>query len=250
MKMRLPSPTLAFALALGATVAVPMIAADAHGIWFAQRAKQLAIIYGIGSDDLDMVKRFPLIESVTAYDADYKPIAATPRIAGAIVLIDADAQPTLVAGVLQNGIWSRIGDGEFEKKTLDEMPGATVSEKNVKYAVTIQGPLSKPIPALPTQTLQIVPVGPIPEKLGMPLTYKVLFEGKPIAGALLINDMVNDPDATEKATAADGTITMPVRNQGLNVIRAVYNGPTDAPTKYKRIEHTATLAFTLAHKPE
>jgi nickel transport protein len=43
---------------------------------------------------------------------------------------------------------------------------------------------------------------------------------------------------------------MPVRNQGLNVIRAVYDGPTDAPTKYKKIEHTATLAFTLAHAPE
>ncbi len=110
MKLRLSSP--AFAAALAATVVAPM-AADAHGIWFAQRAKQLAIIYGIGSDDLDMVKRFPLIESVTAYDPDYQPIKATPRIAGAIVLIDSDAQPTVVTGILQNGIWSRIGDAEF-----------------------------------------------------------------------------------------------------------------------------------------
>jgi uncharacterized GH25 family protein len=86
--------------------------------------------------------------------------------------------------------------------------------------------------------------------LGQPLKYQVLFQGKPVAGAMMINDMVNDPDAKEVPTAADGTITFPVRNQGLNVIRAVYNGPTDAPTKYKRIEHTATLAFTLAHKPE
>jgi nickel transport protein len=236
------------ALALGATMAMPL-AADAHGIWFAQRAKQLALVYGVGADDLDTVKRMPLIENVTAYDADYQPIKAAARAAGPIVLIDADAQPTLVTAILQNGVWSRIGDGEFEKKTLDEMPGATVSEKTVKYAVTIQGPLTKPIPALPGQVLQIVPVGPIPNMLGTPLKYQVLYNGKALAGARMINDMVNDPDAKEQTTGADGTLTMPVRNQGLNVIRAVYDGPTDAPTKYKKIEHTATLAFTLAHAP-
>ena len=105
----------------GATIAALMlgsVAAEAHGIWFAQRAKQLALIYGIGSDDLDMVKRLPQVESVTAYDAEYLPIKATARIAGPIVLIDADAQPTLVAAVMPYGVWSRVGEAEFEKKTL------------------------------------------------------------------------------------------------------------------------------------
>jgi len=225
-------------------------AAQAHGIWFAQRAKQLALIYGIGADDLDMVKRLPQVESVTAYDAEYRPIAAKARVAGAIVLIDADSQPTLVAAVMPYGVWSRVGDGEFEKKTLAEMPNATFSTKNIKYAVSIQGSLSKPIPALAGHGLQIVPVGAIPVTLGSPLTYRVLYNGAPLAGARLINDMVNDPDAKEVLTGADGTVTLPVRNQGLNVIRAVYEGPSDQPTLYRQIEHTATLAFTLAHLPE
>lgn len=224
--------------------------ADAHGIWFAQRAKQIALIYGVGADDLDTVKRMPLVESVGAFDASYNPVAARLRAAGPVVLVDADEQPTLLVAVLQNGTWSRKGKEEFEKKGRDEMPDATLSEKTVKYAVSIQGPLDKPIPALPTQVLQIVPVGAIPTTLGTPLKYRVLFNGKPIAGARLINDMVNDPDAKEVKTAADGTVTMPVRNQGLNVIRAVYNGPTDNPAKYDHIEHTATLAYTLAHAPE
>ena len=45
-----------------ATIAATMtisVAAEAHGIWFAQRAKQLALIYGVGADDLDMVRRSP-----------------------------------------------------------------------------------------------------------------------------------------------------------------------------------------------
>lgn len=233
-----------------AAVMIASTAAQAHGIWFAQRAKQLALIYGIGADDLDMVKRLPQVESVTAYDSDYKPIKAAARIAGPIVLVDADAQPTLVAAVMPYGVWSRIGDGEWEKKTLAENPKATASTRNVKYAVTIQGPLGKPIPALPGHALQIVPVGAIPATLGAPLTYRVLYKGAPLAGARLINDIVNDPDAKEVLTGADGTVTLPVRNQGLNVIRAVYEGPSDNPALYSQIEHTATLAFTLPHLPE
>lgn len=244
--MRSLKPLIAAAVIGG--IAVPPVAA--HGIWFAQRARQVAMIYGIGADDLDMVKRLPLVESVAAFNASYKPVKATLRIAGPVVMVDAEEQPTLLAAVLQNGIWSRKGAGEFEKKGRDEMPDATLSEKTVKYTVSIQGPLDKRIPALPTQILQIVPAGPLPTRLGTQLKYTVLFNGKPVKGARMINDMVNDSDAREIETAADGTVTMTVRNQGLNVVRAVYDGPTDDPKRYDRIEHTATLAFTLAHAPE
>jgi len=237
-------------LLAGAAIALSSVPADAHGIWFAQRSKQLAIVYGIGADDLDMVKRMPLLESVSAFDADYKPIAATARIAGPIVVVDTEEQPTVVAAVLQNGIWARMEGGEFEKKGRDEMPGAKIAERNIKYAVSIQGQLAAAIPALPTQTLQIVPAGNLVTMLGTPMTFRVLFQGKPVAGARMINDMVNDPDAKEVLTAGDGTVTLTVRNQGLNVLRAVYDGPTDNPAKYDKIEHTATLAFTLAHAPE
>lgn len=222
----------------------------AHGIWFTQRAKQLALVYGIGADDLEMVRRLPQAEHIVAYDAQFRPIPTTTRVSGPVVLIDTPAKPVLVSAVLQNGTWSRRGTAEFEKKGRDEMPDATVSEKTVKYAVAIEGPLTGRIPALPHQVLQLVPAGPVPDKLGTPLRYIALFNGKPQAGVRVIADMVNDPDAKEVETAADGTVTLPVRNQGLNVLRAVYAGPSDNPAKYDRIEHTATLAFTLPHAPE
>jgi hypothetical protein len=238
------------AVAAAMTVCLTAVAAEAHGIWFAQRAKQLALIYGIGADDLDMVKRLPQVEKIAAYDADYQPIKAAARVAGPIVLVDSDAQPTVLAAVMPYGIWSRVGTGEFEKKTLQEMPNATVSTHNIKYAVAIVGPLTKPLAALPGQTVQIVPAGPIPATLGTPLKYVVLYNGKPVSGAKVINDMVNDPDAKDVETGADGAVTLPVRNQGLNVIRAVYVGPSDQPKLYKQVEHTATLTFTLPHLPE
>lgn len=246
--MRFKSASLA--LAVSAALVLPLAPAAAHGIWFASRAKQVALIYGIGADDLDMVKRLPQVERIEGYDAQYRPIKATARVSGPVVFIDTETRATVVAAVMPYGVWSRVGNAEFEKKTLAEMPNATVSTKNVKYAVAIEGPLSGPIPALPGQVVQIVPVGPIPATLGTPLTYRVLYNGKPVAGAKLINDMINDPDAKEVETGTDGTVTMPVRNQGLNVIRAVYVGPSDQPTLYRQVEHTATLAFTLPHAPE
>ncbi len=241
--------TLAWSAIVSAGLLAPVMA-NAHGIWFAQRAKQIAVIYGIGADDLEAVKRQPNMESVQAWDADLNPINAQLRTAGSLVIVDTDAPPALVSAVLQNGTWSKLPDGEFVKKPKDEVPNAVKSETTIKYAVSVQGALTKPIPVIPAQLLQITPAGKIPTMLGQPLTYRVTFKGKPVAGASVINDMVNDPDAKEVATKADGTVTFPVRNQGLNVIRAVYVSPSDKPTKIDRYEHTATLAFTLPHAPE
>jgi hypothetical protein len=226
-------------------------AAQAHGIWFAQRATQLALLYGVGADDLDVVKRFPMVTSITGYDADGKPVPTSLQVDGRLLLVDVQNQPALVAAVLDNGVWSRTPDGKWHKQGRDEQPTATLSEKNVKYAVHIRGPLTKQIGPLPGQTLQIVPVGDrLPDLLGQPIKLKVLFQGKPVAGAKVLHDWVNDPDGKPVLTGADGTVTIPVRNQGLNVIVAIFNAPSDQPAKYEHFEHLASLSFVLPHAPE
>lgn len=226
-------------------------AAHAHGIWFAQRAKQLALIYGVGADDLDSVKRLPLIESVSGYDAQWRPVPATLRVSGPLLLVDSDSEPVAISAVLQNGTWSKTADGEWLKKGRDEVPDAKISEKTIKYAVHIVGPLSTPLPPLPTQTLQIVPVeAALPAMLGQPLKLRVLFQGKPVAGARVLTDFVNDPDGQPVKSAADGSVTIKVRNQGLNVVTAIFDGPADDPKKVDKIEHLATLSFVLPHAPE
>ena len=99
--------------------------------------------------------------------------------------------------------------------------------------------------------MQIVPVGDkLPHEMGKPLTLRVLHRGKPVEGARVLTDFVNDPDATPLKTNADGRVTVNVRNQGLNVIAAIWDGPTDEPAKSDKIEHLATLSFVLPHAPE
>jgi nickel transport protein len=226
-------------------------ASYAHGIWFAQRATQLALIYGVGADDLDSVKRLPLIRTISGYDADWRPVETKLRVAGPLLLVDSESDPVAVAAILDNGIWSKTPDGEWLKKGKDEVKDATISQKTIKYAVHIRGPLTTAVPPLDGQTLQIVPVeSKLPEMMGQPLKLRVLHQGKPVAGARVLSDFVNDPDGKPVKSGADGSVTINVRNQGLNVVAAILDSPSDEPAKADKIEHCATLSFVLPHAPE
>jgi uncharacterized GH25 family protein len=226
-------------------------AAQAHAIWFAEHASQLTLIYGLGADDRDTVKRQKLITSFAGYDADYKPVKASLKVAGPLLVVDSEEPTTVETAVMDYGLWSQTPDGEWHNQGKDEVPNAKTSEHNFKYAVHLSGPLTKPLPLFPDQTLQIVPVDPsIPQQMGKPLRVRVMFKGKPIAGAIVQQDFLNDPDSPGTKTAADGTATITIRNQGLNVLDATYVAPSDQPTKYDKMEHKATLAFVLPHAPE
>jgi nickel transport protein len=247
--MKRSTKLLAAALAVAGTIAASTT--QAHGIWFAQRATQLAMIYGVGADDLDAVKRLPLVTSIGAYDSAGETVPTRLEVAGPLLLVDTTEQPAIVAAVLNNGIWSKTPDGKWHKKGKDEVPDAVVAERTYKYGVHLRAPLKGAVPLLPAQRLQIVPVNmPIPQAMGEPLKLRVLFDGKPVAGASVLHDLVNDPDGEPAKTAADGTVTIKVRNQGMNVIAAVFEGPSEEPAKTLRTEHLATLSFVLPHLPE
>ncbi|WP_254913901.1 DUF4198 domain-containing protein [Sphingobium sp. Z007] len=233
------------------TLAAMAMPASAHGIWFAQRARQLALIYGEGADDLDAVKRLPLVKSVTGYDADWAPVSISLRTAGVIPVVDSQKPVAAVAAIMDYGYWSRTPDGEWHNKGRDQVPTATLAEHNFKYAVHLAQVPTKPVPLLKGHMLQIVPVDTaIPQTMGAPMKVRVYYKGQPIAGATVMQDYVNDPDEAAPAkTAADGTATIKLRNQGINVLMAIYVGQTTNKT-VDHEEYRASLSFVLPHAPE
>ena len=240
-------------LALAASVIAGLGAAtvaQAHGIWFAQRSNQLALIYGVGADDLDAVKRLPKVKTVAAYDENGKEVPTQLAPNGPLLVVNTDNQPAIVAAILDNGLWSKTPDGKWHNKGKDEVPDATISEHTVKYTVHLRR-LNVAPPVLPAHKLQIVPlVKQLPEQMGQALTVRVLYEGKPVQGASVQPDYVTDPDSEPVKTGADGTATIKVRNQGLNVVAATFATPPANPAKTNRDEHLATLSFVLPHLPE
>jgi uncharacterized GH25 family protein len=225
--------------------------ASAHGIWLAERSQQLAIIYGVGADDLDMVKRYPKITQIAAYDVLGQPVKTSLNVTDYLVLVNTDEHPAIVAAALDNGLWSKTPDGEWIAAGRDEVPNATVSERTYKFAVHLRSALAEPLGVLPGQDLQIVPDDEIlPDRMGSPLKLRVFYKGKPVAGARVMVDFVNDPDGDRIITGDDGRVTINIRNQGLNVIGALYDSPAEDPKKMDKVENMATLSFVLPHEPE
>src|SRR4029077_12342895 len=101
-------------------------AALAHGFWFAQRANQFAMVFGVGADDLDVVKRLPKVTKFAAYDEDGKEVASKLVTVGPLVTVDIDNQPAFVAAVMDYGMWSKTADGKWHNKGMDEVPGAII----------------------------------------------------------------------------------------------------------------------------
>ncbi|WP_144098248.1 DUF4198 domain-containing protein [Croceicoccus sediminis] len=226
------------------------IPAEAHSIWFAQRAKQTALVYGVGADDLDMVSRMDKVTSVTGYDAEGNPVETSLVVAGPIPVVNSEEPINVVAAAVDYGMWTKDANGKWYNTGKDEVDGEIeVSEHNFKYAVHMFS-LDAKVPMIPGHALQIVPVGDVPEDMGQPLMVKALYNGKPAAGVSILTDYVTDPDQIPAMTGADGTTTIRVRNQGHNVVTGILFTAPDKPEKYDRMEQRATLSFTLPHLPE
>jgi uncharacterized GH25 family protein len=218
----------------------------AHGIWFAQRSGEMALVYGEGSEDLAVVSKLANVSGLAAYDASGASLATKLTASGQLALVDVQAKPAVLTAVLDNGLWTVTPAGEEVNKGKNEVPNAKESGRYMKYAVHIRTDLAKPLAALPGQRLQIVPVNPaLPKRMGEALAVRVLFDGKPLAKAAVLADFVNEPAATPLRTAADGTLTLKVRNHGLNVISVVHDTPSDNPAQADKVQHRATLSFAL-----
>ncbi len=232
-------------------MATAMGQASAHGVWMAQRSGEMAVVYGHGAEDLDMIRRFERIREVSAFDATGNPVKTGLRKTDHLVLLDLSAKPSVVALVLDNGFWSRQADGKWVAKGRDEVPDGKESGRYIKYAVRLTGPLKGPLGPLPGQVLQVVPVKlTLPQHMNEQMTVRVLFNGKPVAGARVIRDYVGDPEAKPAITGKDGLFTFRVRNQGLNVVAASYDAPPEDPARASKNGLHATLTFALEHGPE
>lgn len=235
-------------LGIMSALLVTCCTAYAHGIYFAERVQKTALVYGVGADDLKIVKRLPKISHFTAFNKDWQEVEAELKVYDPMVFVEGDHDA--LAAVMKNGIWSNTPDGRWIGKGRDEVPDAILSEETIKYAVFLDGPLRK-VPKIDSQELQIIPVGEsFPLMLGEMQTYQILHKGKPVSGAMVKADFINDTDAKATESDKNGMVTLPVRNQGLNVVVATYDAPTDRPKVIDKYELLATLSFILPHEPE
>jgi nickel transport protein len=225
-----------FILALSATLCPSIV--SAHGIWFAQRAGEFAMIYGHGAEDLNLVKRQQKITSISGFDAQLKPVVAKLKPVDPLMLVDVAKDASVVAATMDNGVWTQGPDNKWVGKTKDEVAGYKDSGHYLKYALHLRELPKGALTPVPGVAAQIIPVSEkFPSHRGEKL--RVFWD-----------DYVNDPDQKPRVVGKDGIVTVTVRNQGLNVLKAEINTAPQDAAKTKKTEHLVTLSFALQHIPE
>lgn len=219
--------------------------ASAHGIWFAQRAGELALIYGDGAKDDPIVPKADKIKHLRGFNENAQAVPTQLIATEHLLLIDRKTNPAMLSAVLDNGYYSQGADGKWVSKPKSATPGARKSGRYYKYAVHQTRDLSQAFPPQADQPLQILPVeAGLPKKKGESMTLRVLFNGKPLAGLKLAPDFVNDPDHQSITTDANGMVRIKVPNQGLNVIYATHEVPASGEDA-DIVQHAATFSFVL-----
>jgi nickel transport protein len=223
----------------------------AHGIWFAERSGQIALVYGHGAEDLDMIKRADKVGALLAFDANGNTLPTAWTRSDYLLLADTRAKPQVLATSLDNGYWCKLQNGQWAAGGRDEAAQAKACGRYIKYTVRLQGALSSPMQAIEGQRLQITPLSAsLPTRVGQPIRLRVTFDGRPAVGALVTQDYAGHPDAKPIRVGSTGVISMATRNQGLNVISAAFEALSEDRAKADTLSLFASLSFALGHAPE
>lgn len=152
----------------------------------------------------------------------------------------------ILATAFDNGFWIKDSGGAWQNVGKKDVPDGTESHHPLKFNTHILGNLTGE-PRQTGATLEIVPmVDPISLQRGDDLPVQIYFHGKPLAGAEVINDYLNNAHVTVTANA-EGKAVLKVTSEGLNVIALEATEKTPDDVNADEIYYNATLSFSLPH---
>ena len=231
------------AATLGAFVGLGMYATptDAHGVFFANRLDQKALVLGEGP--LDNAYDPACVQRIDAYDVNFEPTTVERVDAGNHVTIVPGDDLGVTATFFDYGYFAKTTDGKViptrDYSDIENLVSVTYA---YKYNVHYWNAALKP-GGLYNVPIQIVPeVNPLTLRRGDTLNLRIYKDGKPYANAPVIADVLGDL-TTETNADAQGRIAVRVANNGLNVIGVEVGFPTDDPNVTKKI--FSSLSFII-----
>jgi uncharacterized GH25 family protein len=165
----------------------------------------------------------------------------------------ADDGHSLLAARYDNGFWIKTPDGLYRNATRRLAPDAADSMWSVKFAKALTGP-DAPWGKELGQILEIMPLAdPTKVKPGETLHLKVLFQGKPLAGAEVERGdgftVVAEKDIPRFKTDADGIASVPLLKAGSYLLVIDHKvSPSATPDQANADLFNATLWFTVGGK--
>lgn len=222
--------------------------ASAHDIWLTPGPSGGVLVHYGHPHEPEMPSADKLM-SLSAYEpARVLPLTAKAEPGSAPVLKAAFEGEALVAASYDNGYWVRLEDGSYRNASKRMLPEARKSLWSVKFAKAALVP-SAPWDRVVGQPLEIVPLE-APAAASGKIKVKVLFEGRPLAGASVVaTDGANfksEADQAQAATDAEGIAVVPLRAAGPQVLGVAHRViPSQTPALADADTYSATFAFTV-----
>ena len=228
---------------LGAALGLSMYAvpADAHGIYYANRLDQKALVLGEGP--LDNIYDPDCVQRIDAYDVKFNPTT--------VKRIDTDKNMILVPGddlgvtatFFDYGYFAKTTDGKvIPTRDFMSVPNLKAVTYAVKYNIHYWNENVAP-GAIYNVPIQIVPaVNPLMLRRGDTLLLRIYKDGAPYANAPVIADVLGNLSSVIRADE-NGYVSVRVSNDGLNVIGVEVALPTADVNVTKKV--FSSLSFIL-----
>lgn len=182
------------------------VAASAHDYWIEKRGGGYAAVYGHRDQRLEYDPAS--LKKVTVYNAAGKQLDFRKEVQAKAIIIKPSGNPCLILADLESGYWSKTIYG---LKNLPKRKASRVvdSYRAFHYSKSIVSGGEAALRPVEGLKLDILPLrNPLDLKPGDTLQLKVLFEGKPYAGAAMEGDHdklgVTDKEGVIKATLKNG----------------------------------------------
>lgn len=245
MIMRITAITRGIVSALLMPVSVSLLCSNAwaHGVWVAQRTGEWTLVVGDGPVDDEY--KAGAVKRVQGHARDGAELDIKVRPQARNVVLEPTSEVAAIGVSLEDGYWSQTTEDKWVAGPKSKVPGAKLAGFYQMYTHTLLAPVTLPVKPF-GMPLEIVPLSdPMTLKKGQSLKVRVLFEGKPLAAAVLVPDYVNNNTDRSVKTDAQGRAAVKLRSTGLNVIKVSHTRQRVDRSEADEDGFSATLAFTL-----
>ena len=229
MEVLMNKKILASLFAVGLAAGCVCSSVDAHGVFFANRLDEKALVLGEGP--VDDAYSPEMVKSIIGLDNNGMVIPVQVIKHEKNVVVVPNDKLGITVTDFDYGYWTKDKDGKTVHKPISEVPGAQKSTHAIKYDVHYWNAEAKPFNNKDA-FIQIIPsVNPLTLRKGDTYEIQVLKDGKPYANAPLIQ------------ADANGKATVTVSANGLNVVGVEVGFPTQ--TKGEQNKYFSALSFII-----
>lgn len=226
-----------FSIAVLFLLRVPLV--HAHDAWLERSGEKFVVVYG----HLENREEYQVskVKEVKAFDMVGKGKSLVVKEEDGKAFLSPPKDTMMITMVFDNGFWVKRSDGwkNISKREAKDYLESSHSIKFSKHLIGWSPAFMKPVGL----RMEIVPLkDPFALKTGDALPIKVLFEGKPLTGAVISTNGMHN---VEMKTNHKGVVEVPITQAGFQLISASYKIPMKDNLDADVLSLSANLTFSV-----